>query len=235
MVKRIVVQIYSMTSPEEAEMVASMGADHLGLLAWLKDPLTPILSVKRANETFEGVRDLVKTVVIPISHDKDEIFEIASRIEPDYIQVASYPEFMNLNPFIELADSIRSMGIKVIRVIPVDGYDGLELALKYEPFSDIIMTDSAGEPPFSHVKGFIGGTGKTHDWSNSAEIRRRIKKPLILAGGLSTENVADAIRKVKPWGVDAASSLNSPGLKYRKDPEKVKKFIEIVRALEEEI
>ena len=230
--RRIVIQIYAMTTPEDAEMVAALGADHVGLLAWTKPSLKPILSIQRARKIFGEVRGLVKTVVIPVSHKKEEIVEIASRIEPDYIQVASYPEYLDFNSFVELADSLHSIGIKVIRVIPVDGYDSLNLAMRYDRVSDVIMMDSAGGPPFPHVSGFIGGTGKLHDLTVSAEIRRRIRRPLILAGGLSPENVEEAIKKVLPWGVDAASSLNQPGRRHRKDPERVRRFIETIRNLE---
>jgi Phosphoribosylanthranilate isomerase len=82
------------------------------------------------------------------------------------------------------------------------------------------------------VKGHIGSTGKPHDWSISKEIVKNSSIPVILSGGLSPENVGEAIRTVKPDGVDACTSLdmNSEG---RKDVEKVRRFIENAR--EEEV
>ena len=74
------------------------------------------------------------------------------------------------------------------------------------------------------VKGVYGGSGVTADWSAAAELAK--KYPLLLAGGLTPENVADAVRQVRPWGVDVASGVESePG---RKDARKMKAFVQAV-------
>jgi len=231
---RIRVQIYAMTCPEDAEMVVDLGADHVGLLTWPGETRLPSLSPERAIEVFEPVRGRAKTVMLPITHSVEEIIDLAGRVEPDYVQVASYPEYLPLREFIRLSEELRAMDVGVIRVVPVDGHESLSLALEYEAYADIIMVDSSGGPPFPHVREFIGGTGRPHNHEVSARIRESIGKPLILAGGLSPENVADAIRRVKPWGVDAASSLNRIGEQHRKDPDRVRAFIEAVRRAERE-
>jgi phosphoribosylanthranilate isomerase len=75
------------------------------------------------------------------------------------------------------------------------------------------------------VKGIYGGSGVTADWDGAAKLARSY--PLLLAGGLSPENVAEAVEQVRPWGVDVASGVESaPGVK---DPNKVKAFIDAVR------
>lgn len=85
-----------------------------------------------------------------------------------------------------------------------------------------------GKPAFlvdAAVKGVYGGSGVTADWSAAAELAKRY--PLLLAGGLTPENVADAVRQVKPWGVDVASGVESaPGVK---DAGKMKAFVQAVR------
>ena len=78
------------------------------------------------------------------------------------------------------------------------------------------------------VKGVYGGSGVTADWAAAAELAK--KYPLLLAGGLTPENVADAVRQVRPWGVDVASGVESaPG---EKDAEKMSAFVKAVREVE---
>ncbi|HET7145094.1 MAG TPA: phosphoribosylanthranilate isomerase, partial [Anaerolineales bacterium] len=77
------------------------------------------------------------------------------------------------------------------------------------------------------VKGVYGGSGVTADWSTAAELAKRY--PLLLAGGLTPENVADAVRQVKPWGVDVASGVESNS--GAKDASKMKSFVRAVRGL----
>jgi phosphoribosylanthranilate isomerase len=75
------------------------------------------------------------------------------------------------------------------------------------------------------VKGVYGGSGVTADWNGAAELAKEY--PLLLAGGLTPENVAEAVRQVRPWGVDVASGVESePG---KKDAEKMRKFVAAVR------
>jgi len=85
-----------------------------------------------------------------------------------------------------------------------------------------------GEPAFlvdAAVKGVYGGSGVTADWSAAAELAK--KYPLLLAGGLTPENVADAVGRVKPWGVDVASGVESePG---KKDAAKMSAFVKAVK------
>jgi phosphoribosylanthranilate isomerase len=78
------------------------------------------------------------------------------------------------------------------------------------------------------VKGSYGGTGTTADWNSAAELAK--KYPLLLAGGLTPENVVEAVNRVKPWGVDVASGVESaPGMK---DPKKMKAFVQAIQGLE---
>ncbi|NWG76280.1 MAG: phosphoribosylanthranilate isomerase, partial [Rubrivivax sp.] len=73
----------------------------------------------------------------------------------------------------------------------------------------------------------IGASGATHDWALSREIVRQVRVPVVLAGGLSPENVGAAIRAVRPWGVDSLTHTNQPlpGGGFRKDLERVRQFV----------
>ena len=97
--------------------------------------------------------------------------------------------------------------------------------------SDITGFERNDAPAFlvdAAVKGVYGGSGITANWSAAAELAK--KYPLLLAGGLTPENVADAVRQVKPWGVDVASGVESAA--GQKDASKMKAFVKAVREVE---
>jgi len=77
------------------------------------------------------------------------------------------------------------------------------------------------------VNGKLGGTGTAHDWDQSAKIARSLPVPMILAGGLNSSNVVEAILKVRPYAVDVSSGAETGG---KKDPEKIRSFIREVRS-----
>jgi phosphoribosylanthranilate isomerase len=112
----------------------------------------------------------------------------------------------------EMLTALDGKGFKAFRGIPesVDGFARSE--------SPAFLVDAS-------VKGLYGGSGVTADWIGAAELAK--KYPLLLAGGLTPENVAEAVRRVKPWGVDVASGVESaPG---EKDAGRMKKFVQAVR------
>jgi phosphoribosylanthranilate isomerase len=112
----------------------------------------------------------------------------------------------------EMLIALDGKGFKAFRGIPesVDGFARSE--------SPAFLVDAS-------VKGLYGGSGVTADWIGAAELAK--KYPLLLAGGLTPENVAEAVRRVKPWGVDVASGVESaPG---EKDARKMKAFVQAVR------
>ena len=108
----------------------------------------------------------------------------------------------------EMLKVLHGQAFKAFRGIP-ENIDGFE-----RQGAPAFLVDAA-------VKGFYGGSGVTADWSAAAELAK--KYPLLLAGGLTPENVADAVRQVKPWGVDVASGVESaPG---EKDAAKMIQFV----------
>ena len=119
--------------------------------------------------------------------------------------------------------------IRIIKKIGVGGdrKRTLENALAYENAVDAILLDTEVKTKPGMGMREIGGTGKEHNWNISKEIVERIKKPVILAGGLNPENVAKAIALVKPYAVDVSSGVESEVRK--KDAVKVKKFVNTVK------
>jgi phosphoribosylanthranilate isomerase len=112
----------------------------------------------------------------------------------------------------EMLNALEGKAFKAFRGIPqnVDGF-----ARENEP---AFLLDAS-------VKGLYGGSGVTADWNGAAELAQ--KYPLLLAGGLTPENVAEAVQRVQPWGVDVASGVEcAPG---EKDLEKMKAFVQVVK------
>jgi phosphoribosylanthranilate isomerase len=103
----------------------------------------------------------------------------------------------------------------------VAGPEAIETALAYQDVSDYLILDTQAPA----IAG-IGASGQTHDWPISRRIVERVRIPVILAGGLSPENVAQAIRAVRPWGVDSLTHTNRPVAGgFRKDIERVRQFV----------
>jgi phosphoribosylanthranilate isomerase len=115
----------------------------------------------------------------------------------------------------EMMQALHGKAFKAFRGIPqsLNGFERQEA-----PF---LLVDAS-------VKDVYGGTGVKSDWAAAAQLAQQY--PLLLAGGLTPENVAQAVRQVKPWGVDVASGVeSSPGVK---DPVKMKAFVQAVQSVE---
>ena len=113
-------------------------------------------------------------------------------------------------------------GISIVQVIHVTGPESVDEAAAVAEHVDAILLDSGNQK--LAVKE-LGGTGRTHDWSLSRTIRERVNVPLFLAGGLTAENVARAIREVGPFALDVCSGVRTDG---KLDREKLARFFSAV-------
>ncbi len=113
-------------------------------------------------------------------------------------------------------------GIAIVQVVHVTGRESVEEAAALEDV-DAILLDSGNQK--LAVKE-LGGTGRTHDWRLSSQIRERVRVPIFLAGGLTAENVGQAIREVGPFGIDVCSGVRTDG---RLDRNKLGRFFSAVR------
>jgi phosphoribosylanthranilate isomerase len=224
------VQVFSMMSISDAELVAGTGADHVGFQVSAGNiPYT--VDTRLGRSICEVIKPSAKAVMIPISRDQDEILELARVVEPDIVQLANAESMMSRQAYSVLLNKLENEGFVTIKVIAVGSGNELETAMYYAGKSSLLMLDTYGNPPSDLLRGFIGGTGKTNDWKLSRKIVESVEKPVILAGGLNLNNVASAIEEVKPWGVDAASGLSIPSSQGKKDIEKVRKFVEIAKGI----
>jgi phosphoribosylanthranilate isomerase len=221
----MIVQIYAMVTVEDAIAVAKAGADHVGFLVDREGPT--VVSASLGRKICRALPQK-KRVMMPICEGAEEVISLARAVKPDMIHMSQ--ERLEVKDLEEMRKALP--GIEFMRSVSVDGGSAIERALEAERYFDYILLDSPGTP--LRVKGFIGSAGKAHDWGISREIVEKAHKPVILAGGLNPENVGDAVKMVRPYGVDACTALdlNEEG---RKDIEKVRLFVKKAREAAKEI
>lgn len=210
------VKICGFTKAEDVKVACGLGVDMVGTILVQKSPR--YVPMERAREILAAASKGVAKVAVFMPRGSDDVKEVYQKLKPDYLQ------FHLTFPADELLRIRGELKSKIIIVIPIPreverpqdivdkGFEAAELA-------DFVSLDTKGPTG--------GGTGLTHDWSLSAEIRDAVDKPVILAGGLDPSNVVDAIKTVRPFGVDVATGVESSS--GRKDPRLMREFIEAVR------
>ena len=117
-------------------------------------------------------------------------------------------------------------GVSIVPVVHVVDDHALEEARAAAQAADALLLDSGN--PSKAVKE-LGGTGRTHDWAVSRRIRQAVEVPVLLAGGLTVENVGEAVRQVRPYGVDVCTGLRTDG---DLDEKKLVRFIRELEGIE---
>jgi phosphoribosylanthranilate isomerase len=197
------VKICGITRAQDAEVAARAGADAIGLVFYPASPR--YLSGERAVEIRDALPPFVQTVALFVNADAAQVSQVIGRVHPAMLQFHGD----------EAPDFCAQFGlpfVKACRMKP--GVSALEYL---RPFSR-----AAAWLFDSHVPEY-GGVGESFDWS----LVPATDKPVILSGGLSPDNVAPAIRRVRPWGVDVSSGVESA--KGIKDAAKIAAFITEVR------
>ena len=213
---RIRVKICGITRPVWARAAADAGADFIGLV-FAQSPRR--VTLEQAAAVVRALPKRVEPVGVFVDEPAEAVCGIAEHVGLETVQLhGDEPPEM-------LADL---EGLKVIKVFRVGGEADVETArawrqaaerLGVQPYAYLVDTRVAGGPK--------GGTGRPADWTIAARLALEGFEPLILSGGLGPENVAEAVRRVRPWGVDASTALESaPG---QKDPEKIRAFVEAAR------
>ena len=201
------IKIEGITRPADAVAAAAAGADAIGLVFYPSSPR--FLSVERAREIRDALPPFVQSVALFVNADAAQVAQVIGRVHPGVLQFHGD----------ESPEYCAQFGLPYIKAHRVrSGVDSAVSALEYlRPFSG-----AAAWLFDSHVPEY-GGAGESFDWS----LVPATDKPVILAGGLSAANVGAAIRRVKPWGVDVASGVESA--KGIKDAARIAAFIAEVR------
>jgi phosphoribosylanthranilate isomerase len=211
------VKICCISSVDEAAMAVSCGASALGLVSAM--PSGPgVIEESQIADIIRCVPPAVSTFLLTAHQQADAIIDQHHRCRPTTLQLVDHVAEA------ELAKLRRTLpGISIVQVIHVSGAASVEDAMAVAPFVDGILLDSGNQK--LAVKE-LGGTGRTHDWTLSREIRERCGRPVFLAGGLHAGNVADAFAQVNPYGVDICSGVRSDG---KLDREKLRAFMRAAR------
>ncbi len=243
----MIVQIYEIQTPDEAEICIDAGVDHIGSVILAEDEWKRP-DLKETLDLLKGTP--VKTSMIPLFRDMDILSSLLDYYRPDFIHFCEsltddQGNEMDLEKFIRMQSEIREKfpEVGIIRSIPippgqVSGFPALRIAKKLESLSDIFLTDTwLGKEP---IEGFIGITGKRCDRRAARDLVKQSRIPVILAGGLSPENVYDALIDVRPAGADSCTWTNRTDLegrpiRFQKDASKVRRFVKEVRRAEKEV
>lgn len=195
------VQVAGVSSIEEALFCATAGVDALGFTLGLPQGLHDGLTEEKARAIIRRLPEVALPVLITYLDTATEAAQLAQYLGVGAVQFHGGIPPGELLHFRELCPSIRTIGC-----ITVSGRSAVAKVDQFHaPLWDAIILDS-----LDPTTGRRGATGLTHDWSVSEDIVRAASLPIILAGGLTPENVAEAIHRVHPHGVDAHTGLEQP-------------------------
>jgi len=197
-------KICGITRIEDALAAAQAGADAIGLVFYAKSPRA--VSVQQARDIIAALPPFITTVGLFVNASRCELTEILEAVPLDLLQFHGDETPGD-------CEGYHRPYIKALRVRPGDD---LEAACRAYANASGILLDT-------YVAGVPGGTGEAFDW---ALVPEHLSKPIVLAGGLSAGNVAEAIARVKPWAVDVSGGVEAS--KGIKDHGKITAFIDAV-------
>lgn len=217
----VVVQIYEVTTPDEAHALSAMGVDHVGVL--VGDGSFPReQTVDAAREIFAAIGPGSKGCALSLSHDLNLIASIIGQLSPDIMHLGAAPEYL-------LPPQVRTLkaafpGISLMRSIPVLDEDSIAIARSYDGIADFLLLDS-----YKRGDRQIGATGVAHNWELDRRIIENVRTPVIIAGGLGPENVGGAIQASRPAGIDSKTKTDTSDGSHTKDLQKVRAFLAAAR------
>ncbi|WP_322806809.1 phosphoribosylanthranilate isomerase [Thermanaerothrix sp.] len=224
----MIIQIYAFTRLSDALSAVALGVNHIGFVAGRYGIVHGELDFVEARALVEGLPSHAISVALTMATEVDEILRMAQEVRPHIVHISTDPLDVD-----EMAMKTLKRRLppetRLMKAIPVAGEESLELARRFSPYCDFILLDTK----VADLPG-VGATGVTHDWRLSRRIVETVNVPVILAGGLSPENVAEAIHQVRPYGVDSNTHTNRPGSPVEKDLERIAAFVQAVRQAEQE-
>ena len=200
-------KICGVTREADLRAVADAGADAVGFISEVPVDTAREIDPVRAADLVAAAPPFLTTVLVLMPESVERAVELAETVKPDVLQLhgAFDPE------------ELRFLRIETgTKVVPVVDCDDPDRAAEYAEVADAVLVDSTTD-------GGAGGTGETHDWVATGELVDDLPAPVILAGGLTPENVAEAARTADPFAVDVASGVESE--EGTKDHDAVRAFV----------
>lgn len=220
-------QIYSIQTVEEALGCVEAGADRVGVLVGTPGGKFPCaIHEDEAGRIFEALKGKAVRVLISVADNERDILEQTKRLRPDVLHLCA--NFTGNAAFRErMREEIPE--VLLMEAVGIEDESAVEDAKQKAEYADLLILDSVSKT----VPG-VGAAGVTHDWSIDRAIVEVVDVPVILAGGLGPDNVEDAIRAVRPAGVDSLTktSVKENGVLVRKDLDKVREFCRRAMAVE---
>lgn len=217
----ITVKICGITNAEDARMAVACGADAIGVLVGQRHPSPDFVSSDDAQAILASLPSSVAGTLVTHEEEPARVAELISIVRPGAVQIHS-----EMRPSDCAALKQQFGTIRIIKSYHVTGPESLDYGASYDDVVDAFLLDSRNA-----ATGQVGGTGLVHDWSLSATIVQRYRLPVVLAGGLTPENVATAIAQVRPFGVDVNSGVKA-AVSRRKDVDKMREFVRRAKSVE---
>lgn len=201
------IKFCGITNAADARAAANAGADAIGMVFYAPAPVA--VDAQTAQGIMQALPPFVCGVALFVNADADDVWRIVKEVSPHLLQFHGDED----------AAYCRSFGVPYIKACKVAAAGDVEKTCAAHPHAKAVLADSK-------VEGAAGGSGKVFDWSL---LPQRAPLPLILAGGLTPENVGDALRKLKPFGVDVSSGIAEDNDRRRKNRDKMLKFAQAAR------
>ena len=213
------IKICGNTNPGDLAHAITCGADAVGFITDVPVRSPRKIDTETAKELVKQVPAFVDSVLVIMPADLGSAMALIQATRPTCVQIH------NDLPISELAEISKTVKLIKTIAVPEDASSGIADHIinhidALAGIADAILLDTSSAGGGGSGGG--GGTGKVHDWRISAEIVKRSGLPVILAGGLTPDNVGDAVRQVHPYAVDTASGVETDG---KRDPDKVRRFI----------
>ncbi|ELY67267.1 phosphoribosylanthranilate isomerase [Natrinema versiforme] len=202
------VKVCGLTTEADLEAAIDAGADAVGIICDVSVDTPREVSVERAATLAAATPPFVTSVLVTMPESPEAAIELAEEIEPDALQIHSDMRVGDL--------AYLRAKLETDLLLAVDA-DDATTAETYDDIVDALIVDTPGDDGG-------GGTGRTHDWDQTRMAAADLESPLVLAGGLTPDNVGDAVRTVDPFAVDVASGVEKRG--GVKDADAVRSFVD---------